>query len=163
MSRWFAVLNDLVGGWAVGNRDKPMSEYGSDDDYPLADMMNERDARAVAALLTLHDYPIYGGAVRRDWRYRVRPEDEPEHVSAEPRVPAYSTKIEAAMTLLDSWHGDWEIRRQNDHYKVTLYEPSMQGDEWDASLPLAICRIRLRAAGWPLAASHGQETGGTAP
>lgn len=66
-------------------------------------------------------------------------------------IPPYSSSIEWAMTLLDSWHGDWKIRRQNDHYKVTLYEPSMQGNEWAETLPLAICRIRLRAAHWPLA------------
>lgn len=72
-------------------------------------------------------------------------------------VPRYSTDIAAAMTLLDSWHGDWKIRRQNDHYKVTLYEPSMQGVEWAETLPLAICRIRLRATRWPLAATRRAE------
>lgn len=75
-------------------------------------------------------------------------------------VPRYSESIEAAMTLLDAWHGDWKIRRQNGHFKVTLYEPSMQGVEWAESLPLAICRIRLRATRWPFAvASTGPETG----
>ncbi len=55
-TRWYGVLNDLVGGWAVGNRDAPMSAYGAPGDYVLADLMTEGDARAIAALLNLHGY-----------------------------------------------------------------------------------------------------------
>lgn len=59
---WYAILDDLIGGWAIGNRDAPMSEYDfrrgtSSGDCVLAAGMVERDASAIAALLNLHDYP----------------------------------------------------------------------------------------------------------
>jgi hypothetical protein len=58
VSKWYLVVNDLIGGWSVGNRDKPQSEYDFRvGDRIIADFMEERDATAVTALLNLHDYP----------------------------------------------------------------------------------------------------------
>jgi hypothetical protein len=33
-------------------------------------------------------------------------------------------------------------------YEVYLYRPSMQGSDWGESLPLTICRMRLRVEHW---------------
>jgi hypothetical protein len=57
----------------------------------------------------------------------------------------YSSSYQWAMTALETWHGDYEICRQNSHYRVELFEPSMQYDAWAETLPLAICRALLRA------------------
>src|SRR5688572_21609184 len=55
--RWYRVLNDLIGGWSVGNRDRPQSTYDyRRGDIVLADFMEQDDASAVAALLNLHGY-----------------------------------------------------------------------------------------------------------
>jgi hypothetical protein len=55
--RWYLVLNDLIGGWSVGNRDRPQSTYDyRRGDAIVADFMDEDDATAVAALLNLHGY-----------------------------------------------------------------------------------------------------------
>jgi hypothetical protein len=57
MMRWYAVVNDLVGGWAVSAHDKPLSEHDFRiGQTPLAELYDEDDARAVAALLNLHGY-----------------------------------------------------------------------------------------------------------
>ena len=63
---------------------------------------------------------------------------------ADNRVPCFSIDIDDAMQALDHWHGDYEIRRQNGQFKVTLYEPSMQYDLWGRELPLTICRVLLK-------------------
>lgn len=62
MSRWYVVLNDLIGGWSVGNRDKPQSQYDfrasmATGDRIIADFMDEPDARVVAECLTERDHP----------------------------------------------------------------------------------------------------------
>lgn len=58
MSTWYLVINDLIGGYSIGNRDKPQSEYDfRAGDRIIADFMQEQDARAITALLNLHDYP----------------------------------------------------------------------------------------------------------
>lgn len=62
VTRWYCVQNDLTGGWAIGNQDKPLSEYdfrasACGRDLIIADSMDERDARAIAALLNEHAYP----------------------------------------------------------------------------------------------------------
>jgi hypothetical protein len=53
---WYCVLNDLIGGWAVGNVDKPMHQYGAPGDYVLADMMDEEPAQIVAEVLNERGY-----------------------------------------------------------------------------------------------------------
>ncbi len=63
-------------------------------------------------------------------------------------VPEWSTDQYDAMNLLEEWHGDWKIRRHNGMYKVTMYALAAQGSAWAETLPLAICRIRLKAASW---------------
>lgn len=54
---WYRVINDLIGGYSIGNRDKPQSayDYGVGDRI-IADFMQEQDARAIAALLNEHGY-----------------------------------------------------------------------------------------------------------
>jgi hypothetical protein len=56
---------------------------------------------------------------------------------------SYSTDIRAANLLLDFWEGDYEIRRQNRQYLVTLYQPPREWEAWGPSLPLAVCRALL--------------------
>jgi hypothetical protein len=51
-----------------------------------------------------------------------------------------------AMEVVDTWHGDCELRRQNGQWKVTFFEPSREYMAWAETLPLAICRARLLAA-----------------
>lgn len=87
------------------------------------------------------------------WRYRVRPEDEPEHVSAEPGVPRYSTDITAAIAVLNAWPYDWWISREAGCYTVTLcrHETPHTGKCLAVSresLPLAIVLVRLKAKQW---------------
>lgn len=49
---WCAIVNDLVGGWAVANDPLPMSASLDDPSVVvIADMMNEADARLVSRLL----------------------------------------------------------------------------------------------------------------
>lgn len=64
---WFAVLNDEIGGWAVGNRDVPTSRYVrkmDSDDKVLCEMMLEADARWVAKVL--NQYERWERGQRRD-------------------------------------------------------------------------------------------------
>lgn len=49
--RWYAHENDLIGGWAVMNVDKPPSECDADaGERDVADFTNERTARHIADL-----------------------------------------------------------------------------------------------------------------
>jgi hypothetical protein len=70
-------------------------------------------------------------------------------------VPNYSTSIADAFTVLDAWQGDYEIRRQNGHYRVELFKPSQEWEEWAATLSLAIARASLKAARTTTEAGHG--------
>lgn len=62
MTAWYPIKNDLAGGYAIGNRDKPLSQYDfraslQTGDYVIADGMREDDATGIAALLNLHGHP----------------------------------------------------------------------------------------------------------
>lgn len=55
---WFAVVDDETGGWAIGNRNVPTSQYVrklDSSDRVLADFMSERDARWVARALNQYE------------------------------------------------------------------------------------------------------------
>lgn len=56
MPQWYAIRNDLIGGYAVGNRDAPVSAYDHHADDIIADFMSEDDAKAIAALLNENGY-----------------------------------------------------------------------------------------------------------
>ena len=58
-------------------------------------------------------------------------------------LPRYSRDISAGLLVLNAWEGDYDIRRQNGQYRVTLYQPPREWEAWGASLPLAVCRARL--------------------
>lgn len=60
---WFAILNDLVGGWSVSNYPFPLSEHDHRIDgdpakrgYVVADCMNREDAEVIAAILNREGY-----------------------------------------------------------------------------------------------------------
>lgn len=49
---WYAVINDLVGGWCVANVDLPLSAIRPrTGERVIGDFMTEDDARRVARLL----------------------------------------------------------------------------------------------------------------
>lgn len=49
--RWYAVVNDLVGGWCVATVDMPLSEFGSSSTATfVGDFLTEGIARHVADL-----------------------------------------------------------------------------------------------------------------
>ena len=62
-------------------------------------------------------------------------------------LPHYSTRTSDANALLDRWHGDVNIRRQNGQWHVELFKPSQQWDARGETLPEAICRAMLKAGG----------------
>lgn len=74
-------------------------------------------------------------------------------------VPRYSSDIGAAMLLVDRWHGDVDMRRQNGFWLVTFFEPSREYRAIEETLPEAICRAALAAVGRADAARD-EETAG---
>jgi hypothetical protein len=54
IEKWYAIVNDMIGGWAVGTVDKSTSEYdnrpGSTDGRIIADFVNEEDAKEICRL-----------------------------------------------------------------------------------------------------------------
>lgn len=49
--RWYPVINDLIGGWAVALVDKPLSEIDPMiGEWCVGDFMDEAQARHVAEL-----------------------------------------------------------------------------------------------------------------
>jgi hypothetical protein len=51
--RWYVVVNDLLGGWAVSNVDKPVHALmfpPHGEEYMIADMMDQRTAQHVRDL-----------------------------------------------------------------------------------------------------------------
>lgn len=61
-------------------------------------------------------------------------------------IPGFSQDNFEALPLLDKWDGDYEIRRQNDQYRCTLFVPSMQWEAWGETISQAICLAMLKAA-----------------
>jgi hypothetical protein len=47
-AKWFAVQNDLVGGWMIATADKPASEHRGE--YAVADFLTREDAEFLCAL-----------------------------------------------------------------------------------------------------------------
>lgn len=64
-----------------------------------------------------------------------------------PPIPPYSTTIAAAMSALDTWDGDVNLRRQNDVWIITLLRPSQEWRSYRSALPSAICQALLTAVG----------------
>ena len=62
-----------------------------------------------------------------------------------------------AKTILTYWRGDFEIRRKNDHFRVTLFEPSYEHIAWGESQTLAILGAARKAV-----QSYAERTGFTA-
>ncbi len=54
--RWYAVVNDLVGGWAVATVDRPLSEIDTKSRtvVVVADFVSEEAARYIATLHNLN-------------------------------------------------------------------------------------------------------------
>lgn len=73
--KWYPIINDVVGGYAVSNLDEPVSEHdlrkeGNPEKrgYVIADFMTEDDAKVVAHLLNIIDYqPIALGIKGSGW------------------------------------------------------------------------------------------------
>ncbi len=57
---WYAVVNDLIGGWSVATRDVPCSELriNQGKDFELGCFLDEAIARDIAEL---HNYALSGG------------------------------------------------------------------------------------------------------
>lgn len=54
---WYAVVNDLIGGWAVATVDKPCSAHNHEaGEGEVADFVHEADARFIAAVRTAFAY-----------------------------------------------------------------------------------------------------------
>lgn len=52
-SRWYPVVNDLIGGWAVATVDKPLADVRiepSSDEFWVLDTISEEIARHVSDL-----------------------------------------------------------------------------------------------------------------
>ena len=85
------------------------------------------------------------GWTRREDCWRWRDGRCPVQIECCTEMPVWSESIEDALEILDQWPGDVDIRRQNGHYHVELFKPSMQWDAWAETLPLAICRAAVKA------------------
>jgi hypothetical protein len=49
--KWYPVVDDCIGGWAVSHVDKPVSEHDHDEDEcSLADFVDEGMAKHIAEL-----------------------------------------------------------------------------------------------------------------
>lgn len=59
--------------------------------------------------------------------------------------PRYSTDREASSLILEDWRGGWNLRRQNEIYCCTFFQPFRQWEAIAETEPLAICRARLLA------------------
>lgn len=65
-----------------------------------------------------------------------------------PCLQQYTNDIAAAWAVVDRWHGDVEVRRQNGWWRVVFYEPSYEHEHFGREpLPLAICLAALKAKG----------------
>jgi hypothetical protein len=73
--------------------------------------------------------------------------DDPICEEAKPYVPSYSTDRTAAWTVVEHWKGDFELRRQNEHFRATFFKPSYEYSEWADTAPLAIVLAALKAVG----------------
>jgi len=61
-------------------------------------------------------------------------------------IPEYSTDPAVALTALETWPGDFEVRRRNGiAWQCVLFKPSREWEAWESSLPLAVCRALLKA------------------
>jgi hypothetical protein len=108
-------------------------------------MKDENELQAGAETDALIERVVFGKIIKRDERgkwYTLR--SETDSVRKLPR--AFSTNIAAAHEVLDAWEGDYEVRRQNGLFRVELFRPSEEFQEWAETFPLAVCRARLKAA-----------------
>lgn len=48
--QWYAVINDLVGGWAISTVDKPLAEHDFSKDLVVGDFLTEEIARYIVNL-----------------------------------------------------------------------------------------------------------------
>lgn len=54
--KWFAVLDDTVGGWAIANVNKPVSAHDpSKGEFSIGDFLDEPLARYIVAM---HNYRL---------------------------------------------------------------------------------------------------------
>ena len=56
----------------------------------------------------------------------------------------YCGSIEAAFEILDAWHGDWELGRQNNIFRCVLYRPGEGYDGLSGICTKAICLAFLK-------------------
>lgn len=53
--QWYVIVNDLIGGWSIGNRDKPLSQYDmrpetGREERVIADFVKREDAEEYVAI-----------------------------------------------------------------------------------------------------------------
>ena len=77
-----------------------------------------------------------------------------------PKLPYYTRSFEAAMTLVPKrFAGNWDMRlRNNDAYRVELYEPSHEIQGRGRSLACALLAASLRAISETLSSSQSEGT-----
>ena len=46
-------------------------------------------------------------------------------------------------TIIESWKGDVELRRQNGYWKCTLFIPSYEYEMWGKTVAEAVCKAAL--------------------
>lgn len=65
MQRWYVVVNDLIGGYAISNVDKPTSEHDPWTEYSIADMCMYKEELE-------HIVVLHNGWVAMMWSERER-------------------------------------------------------------------------------------------
>lgn len=100
--RWYAVVNDLIGGWCIATADKPLSQHRPDDGVTfVGDFLSEEIARHV---VELHNASLPAPPTRRaplDPRaVKPLPEDLAALPADDPFVVALAARINARSHLI---------------------------------------------------------------
>ena len=60
-------------------------------------------------------------------------------------VPRFSRDlIQAIRATVYDWEGDFELRRQNGHWRATFFKPSYEYEAWDYDPAVAVCEAALK-------------------
>ena len=77
LKRWYAVVDDLIGGYSASTVDKPVSQHRSPDEFDVASFMDEETARHIVELHNRSLPHQYGGDCSKCHGRRCYGTDDP--------------------------------------------------------------------------------------